>query len=369
VGFVPKSHAFSLAKDLQLQSLGMKYVFKSWLKGFVSSSGLALCILPVLAGCGDADNFSASSRTETFVQDYNPDYLEVLWMVDDRSPMRRYQSRLVSEAQTLFSRLDASVGQYGQTKVGVTSTDGRDGKIGLMKPIGSPTLITTGMGSFSERVALFGNVLFPLINLLTDANNHGIAASIQALRTSPFSSDPRVPLVLVYLSYGDDKSPVPAGTADPIEYFAQSLLSLKNGKQDLVRVYAANYLPLPAGVLPSEATRCAKDTDNEIDISPATYQDRYFRLAQRLGGKTADLCAPGFAAGLDLNGVKLKTLPSSYALQGNPKPDTLQVSFTYQGKVVSGPDFTYDAATRTLNFDETPAEGLTIVVTYLPRSL
>jgi hypothetical protein len=346
----------------------MKLVLKKRVRTMIQKSLAVLCILPVLAGCGASETFTASSRTETFVQDYNPDYLEVLWMVDDRSPMRRYQSRLASEAQTLFTRLEASVGPLGQTKVGVTSTDGRVGKIGLMKPIGSPVLITTGMGTLAERVSVFGNILFPLINLQTDAVNSGIAASLKALTSAPFSSDPRVPLVLVYLSYGDDDSEVPAGTLDPVEYFSQSLLALKNGNRDLLRVYAANYLPLPAGSAPTSATRCAKDTDNEIDISPATYEDRYFRLARRFSGTSADLCQAGFASEFDLAGVKLKALPDFVTLQGRPRVDSLKVSFSSSGKAVSGPGWRYSEATRTINFSEVPPEGVSIIVTYLPQA-
>lgn len=346
----------------------MKDALKKLDRKTLLRSLFTLCILPVLASCGASETFTASSRTETFVQDYNPDYLEVLWMVDDRSPMRRYQSRLVAEAQTLFTRLEASVGPLGQTKVGVTSTDGRVGKIGLMKPIGSPVLITTGMGDLAERVRVFGNILFPLINLQTDAVNSGIAASLKALSSAPFSTDPRVPLVLVYLSYGDDDSEVPAGTADPVEHFAQGLLALKNGNQNLLRVYAANYLPLPAGTPPTAATRCAKDTDNEIDISPATYEDRYFRLARRLGGSTADLCQAGFASSFDLGGVKLKTLPDFVTLQGRPRPETINVSFSSLGRQVSGPQWRYSEATRTITFSEVPPEGVSIIVTYLPQA-
>ncbi len=345
----------------------MNDAFKKFAPVTIRRSLFLLCILPVLASCGGSETFLASSRSETFVQDYNPDYLEVLWMVDDRSPMRRYQSSLVTEARTLFTRLEASVGPFGQTKVGVTSTDGRPGKIGLMKPIGSPVLITTGVGDLAERVRVFGNILFPLLNLETDAVNSGIAASLRALSSAPFSTDARVPLVLVYLSYGDDDSQVPAGTADPVEYFAQSLLALKNGNRDLLRVYAANYLPLPPGTPPTIATRCAKDTDNEIDLTPATYEDRYFRLARRLGGTTADLCQAGFASGLDLAGVKLKTLPDFVTLQGRPRPETIDVSFSSFGKQVSGPQWQYSEATRTITFSEVPPEGLSIVVTYLPQ--
>jgi len=46
--------------------------------------------------------FTPSQSSETFIQDYNPHYIEVMWVIDDRSPMRNYHDALVAEAQTFF---------------------------------------------------------------------------------------------------------------------------------------------------------------------------------------------------------------------------------------------------------------------------
>ncbi len=323
---------------------------------------IAFCILSVLSACSDTENFVSSSVTETFVQDYNPHYLEVLWVVDDRSPMRNYRTRLITEAQNLFVKIDNQLGAYGQYRMGITSMDGIYNK-GLLKPIGAPAILTRGMGTLDQRVAFFGNIFFPLLNLSTSAENYGIEASYEAL-TKTFVTDARLPLVLVYLSYSDDASAAPTGV-DPVDHFADKLLALKNGNNDLLRVYAANYTAAAPGAVTPEM-RCARSTDNEIDISPATYEDRFFRLATKLGGNTADLCTAGFVNQFDLSGLQLKVLPKRFPLQGIPQLETLKVTIVRDSAEIQGYNWTFDASTREIVFDVTPPEGTTLIMTYLP---
>jgi hypothetical protein len=342
---------------------------KLWTKISVSKSLanalMAVGILSALSGCGNKDSFVPSKTSESFVQDYNPHYVEVMWAIDDRSPMRNYHDELVGEAQNFFTRLDASLGVSGNYKMGITSMDGHYHE-GALKPIGSPLLLRRGDGSLAERVSFFGNILFPLLNLATDAFNKGIEASVKALTDAPFTTDSRLPLVLVYLSYSDDQSTTP-DNSEPVEYYAQKLLALKNGNPDLLRVYAANYMPIGAGVAPTAATRCALANGNQIDVDSANYQDRYFRLAHRLNGSTADLCHSGFSDSFDLSGLQLKVLPNVFSLIGYPDVTTLSVTLLDgSGAVIPGYPYTYDAAARQIVFTTTPPEGSTISVTYLP---
>jgi hypothetical protein len=342
----------------------MKLWTKKWFVKSVNAAVVAAGVLSILAGCANKDGFVASKTSESFVQDYNPHYLEVMWVIDDRSPMRNYRDELIGEAKNFFTRLDASLGVSGQYKMGITSMDGRFHE-GQLKPIGSPLLLQRGDGTLAQRVDFFGNILFPLLNLNTDAFNKGIQASIKALTDKPFSTDPRLPLVLVYLSYGDDVS-TPADNSEPIEHYAQKLLALKGGNPDLLRVYAANYEPIPAGATPTPTTRCALLNGNPIDVDAANYQGRYFKLAQRLNGNTADLCHAGFSDAFDLSGLQLKTLPKVFSLLGYPDVSTLSVTvLDTSGKVINAP-YTYDSATRQIVFETTPPEGSTISVTYLP---
>ncbi len=352
-----------LASDLQIPRSMKVWVQKS-MKSLLKQTIAAVCVALVSVSCANKDGFSSAKTTETFVQDYNPSYLEVLWVIDDRSPMANYRDALVAEAKNFFSRLDASLGESGQYRMGIVSTDGRFRK-GQLKPVNSPMVLKRGDGSLTERVNLFGNILFPLLNLSTDAFNKGFDASLTALTGTQFASDSRVPLVLVYLSYGDDQSATSDGS-EAVEFYAQKLLALKNGKNDLIRVYSVNYEPLPVGTAPTPATRCALLNGNQIDVDPANYQDRYFRLANRLSGEKADLCRAGFSDALDLSGLRLKTLPKVFSLQGYPDVSTMTVTITDKsGAVVTGYPYSYDAANRQVVFTNTPPEGTSIVVTYL----
>ena len=342
----------------------MKLWTKKWFVKSVNAAIIGAGVLSILAGCANKDGFVASKTSESFVQDYNPHYLEVMWVIDDRSPMRNYRDELIGEAKNFFTRLDASLGVSGQYKMGITSMDGRFHE-GQLKPIGSPLVLQRGDGTLAQRVDFFGNILFPLLNLSTDAFNKGLQASVKALTDGPFATDPRLPLVLVYLSYGDDVS-VPVDNSEAVEHFAQKLLALKGGNQDLLRVYAANYEPIPAGSSPTTTTRCALLNGNQIDVDAANYQGRYFKLAQRLNGNTADLCHPGFSDAFDLNGLRLKVLPKVFNLTGYPDVSTLAVTVLDSTSTVITAPYTYNAANRQIEFTNTPPEGSTISVTYLP---
>lgn len=327
-----------------------------WTRTGILTAGI-LFVLVGTSACQNKENFNAVQTSEVFTQDYNPHFLEVLWVIDDRSPMRNYRDELLVEAGNLFTRLDGALGEFGQYKMAITSHDAEFHK-GALKPLNNPQILTRGYGTLQQRLDYFSSIFFPLLNLTTSAKNRGLEASIAALTQAPFSTDARVPLVLIYLSYSDDDSVQPSGQ-DPIEYYAQQLLALKNNNPDLVRVYAANYVP--------GGQRCALSANNEIDVSPATYEDRYFRFANRLGGQSADLCTAGFANSFDLTGLQLKVLPQRFAIQGNPRPETIQVSITRgtENFTASYP-WTYEAGTREIVFAQTPPQGTTISVTYLP---
>lgn len=343
---------------------------KTWSKNPVSrlvqKVAIAACILAVLPSCSNSENFVSSLHTETFTQGYNPHFLEILWVIDDRSPMKNYRDKLLVEARNFLVRLDASLqSKSDMYKMAITSTDGRF-NVGGFKPASAPNVLTRGDGSLEERVFAFGNVLFPIANLSTDASSRGLAASLAALKKPGFKLDARVPLVLVYLAYGDDDSE-PVTSLDPVDYYASEILALKNNKADLVRAYAANYMPVAPGTPLTSANRCAKPSGNQIDVDFANYEDRYFRLATKLGGTTADLCQAGFSNTFDLSGLQLTTLPKVFNIQGFPRADTLKVTMTDStGQALPvTPAYTYNPADRTITFDVAPPEGVAILVTYL----
>ncbi|MBY0371602.1 hypothetical protein K2X33_13020 [bacterium] len=330
-----------------------KSILSSEFKRLAITAG---CILSVLAapGCSNKDDFKQSQTTEVFSQDYNPHMLEVLWVVDDRSPMRKHRDEIVDEAGYLFANIDSQLGTYGQYRMAFVNHDARVGHKGVISPA---TPITRGTGTLAERTAYFKNEFPSMLNLSTDAISRGFATSLEAM-TNTFKTDSRIPTVLVYLSYGDDKSTTPSG--EPvISYYAQKLLALKNNKPELLRIYSVNYA---AG-----GQRCA--LQNGADIDSPGFEDRFNQLAVTLSGETADLCSTGWGQSFDLTGVQLKTLPKRFALQGNPKVDTISVSMQVEGMEVVPPAWAYDSSTREIVFATVPDEGAVIVVTYFPIGL
>lgn len=312
------------------------------------------CILAVFtaAACSNQEGFQQIGTSEVFLQEYNPHMLEVLWVVDDRSPMYKNRTSIVAEATHLFENIDSQLGEFGQYRMAIMNHDARTGKKGAIYPT-EP--LTRGQGTLAERVAAFQSVFPAFVNLMTDSISRGLENSLDALQRT-FKTDARVPLVLIYVSYADDKSANPgAGTA--VEYYSQQLLALKNNNPDLLRVYSINYT--------SGGGRCALQVGADID-SPATFQDRYFQLASTLGGETADLCSSGWGQSFDLSGVQLKVLPKKFALQGKPKVDTIEVTMSRNGVNMVVPHWTYDATTREIVFDTVPEQGVTIFVNYFP---
>jgi hypothetical protein len=75
-----------------------------------------------------------------------------------------------------------------------------------------------------------------------------------------------------------------------------------------------------------------------------------------------------FQKKFDLSGLQLKVLPKEFALQGYPNPDSIKVNMTLNGESISPPKWSYDKTTRSIVFEQTPAEGVSIVVTYDPAS-
>lgn len=320
----------------------------------------ALTVL-ALAGC-QSDNVVATGNTQFFVQNLNPQYLDVLWVIDDRSPMFRVRDRLVSEAQRFFARLDAAAVTY---RMGFISADMAFSR-GRLKPDASPAILTKDSGlTVADRSAYFGSILSQIINLHTGAEDRGFEATLAAL-TQSFGVRTGVPLVVVFISDADDHSVTPAGQP-AVDYYESALLALKGGTREQLRVYSINYKALAAGASPTDATRCA--TLFNADIDKAGFEDRYFELARRFAADqtnrnnaTADLCG-SFADQINLNGLRLRELPKRFLLGSRPNLATLTVSVIVNSAEISAP-YTYDSATNEIVFTTAPPEGATIRVSY-----
>ena len=65
----------------------------------------------VLVGCQNEERFELRGYTEHFIQDFNPEFIDILWVIDDRSPMANIKislgrDHLTHEATHFFRRLD-----------------------------------------------------------------------------------------------------------------------------------------------------------------------------------------------------------------------------------------------------------------------
>ncbi|MFM8269619.1 MAG: hypothetical protein ACKN9V_05460, partial [Pseudomonadota bacterium] len=326
---------------------------------FAVLSLLFLGTVVVLSSCAQKESFVTSGSSQFIVQDLNPPYLDILWVLDDRSPMNLVRDHLISEASNFFARLDSIPSNY---QMGITTMDTLKNR-GALRPAG--TILTKKMGTLDQRLHVFENLLSQIINLQTGAENTGLAATLLSLN-GQFKTRSGVPLVLVFISDGDDFSNFNSITAqDPVDFFASQVLSLKGKKEELVKAYSINYVPLTSGVSASDV-RCA--TRNNADIDKAGtgalrseggpwFQDRYFRLARKLKGDTADLCS-SFSSKIDLSGLRLKALPTRFKVEGGvSNASLLRVVVTSKDGQSLNIPWSFDASTNEVVFSTAPPEG------------
>lgn len=314
--------------------------------------------------CNREDAFTPISKSDYFTQDYNPQTLDILWVVDDRSPMYNARTRIINYAKAFFERLDAQARDY---QMAFTTMD-KQFNNGAFKP--NALILKYNYGSTAERSAVVGNFMSQQFNLHTGPQNDGLEMSVKALSQPGFIRS-GVPLVVIYVSYSDDHSILPVGEADAVNYFRNQLLALKGGDEDLVRVYSINHVAYPTANPPTQADkdryRCIEKVNPEADR--AGYEDRFNKLAQALGGDFGDICASdldtGFATQIDISGLQLKTLPNSFKLSKKVNNvNTIKVT-VFKGKTVFPMTWHLDTTTNEIVFDQTPTEGTTIQVTYL----
>ncbi|NBV50100.1 hypothetical protein EBR03_04180 [bacterium] len=340
--------------------------FKTWFSQFKDASLAVLSLIflttvILLSSCGQKETFLSSGSSRYFVQDLNPPYLDILWVIDDRSPMNYVKTHVISEAKKFFTRLDGIPGDY---RMGITTMDTLRNS-GALRP--ANTVLTKNVGTVEQRAAVFGNLLSQVINLQTGAENTGLAATLLSLNQY-FRPRAGVPLVLVFISDGDDFSVSSSSTQDPVNTFVAQVLSLKGNNPDLVRAYSINYK--------ANGARCATVNNADIDkagtsatrpTGGAWFQDRYFRLATLLQGETADLCSQ-FSTSIQLNGLRLKALSKRFKLETPvADPSKLRVTVVSVNNQTLDLDWTYDASTNEVVFSEAPPEGSSIQILIAPN--
>jgi hypothetical protein len=323
-------------------------------------SGVGLLFLG-LTSCADKTKLSQQLLSVSFTQDYNPPVLDILWVLDSRSQFYSASGRdnIISEAQKFFTRLDGSTDDY---QMGFITADMLIAQ-GQLQPTSQPVILKKNVGTIDQRVALFSSLLTQVsFNGKTGGLNESFAAANLAL-SNYFKPRTGVPLVLVFITDSDDKSPVPT-TDSAVSYYSQKFLSFKNNQASLLKIYSINYEKLQSGQTINQNTRCVTEYNADIDLPG--FQDRFFQLANAVGGSTGDICG-SFSQQISLDGLKIKTLPSTFQLSSTPQVSSLQVDVSLSGQEVTNLTWTYDTANNQIVFNQAPPEGSYINITYLPQ--
>ncbi len=332
-------------------------------------SGLVLMVASLaLTRCANKESIISQAITKDFPQDLNSPYVDILWMINDRSPMHDALPKLLPEATAFFKRLDATAQSY---RMAFASAD-MEIHPAELRPTDAPATLnkeSKANNTVEDRANYFSSILARYINLSTGPTEMGLA-SVKAILETKFIPRPNVPLVLIYVSDSFDASTGFTGP-DAVTYYENALLALKGGDRKLIRVYAINYKPL-AGEVRSTDNRCATYYHADADEKPAA-NERYFKLAKRFAvdlpnpdAVTGTLCKP-FGAQIDITGLKAKQAPNRFKLDSNPQVNTLKVSvFVKDSNDTYDIKWTYDATTNEIVFDTAPPEGTNIRVSYFP---
>lgn len=338
---------------------------------FVRAAALAaIAVGLALSGCSD-ESFRVNGITDSFRQDANPELLDILWVMDDRSPMFDARDNVLAQASAFFSRLDSVPATY---RMGVISADMRFAQ-GRLQPVEAPLVLEKGRkdeaAQRENRLTLFQRLLSQIINLRTGAEVRAFEAAKTVL-SNQFKPRADVPLVLVFLSDSDDDSVLEAGQTDRVAQYGNFFASLKASKPELLRVYSVNYVDVAATASFEErlAKRCA--TYYNADRDMPGFRDDFFRMAQRFArpdatAVTADLCGQ-FSSNIDLNGLRLLVPKKEFPLTGKPLLTTLKVRIIDQfGREADPGVWNYDSVKNTIVFDVAPPESSQILVTYFPN--
>jgi hypothetical protein len=337
------------------------------MKSLLKKTALLPLVIALMfsASCGDKTQLSQQQDSGLYPQEFAPKYLDVLWVIDNRSPLYDIRAQLTNSAKEFFKRLGNNSEGLAY-RMAFTSSD-MNYNNGALIP--SNYILTGNAGNLESRASLFASILTnQIINLRTGAEAHAFEAAKTTL-SSYFKSERNIPLAIVFISDSDDKSEVPSGTtASVVDYYADHFKSLKDSA-DLVRVYSINYVALASGESTSDeavatAKRCA--TRYNADIDKAGFQDRFFALATKMGGKTANICETTWQDDISLDGLQLKQLETHFKLDKKAKPGTITVRITKNGQDVAVPNWTFDEAANEIIFDEPPVGGGVIQVTFVP---
>ncbi len=323
------------------------------------------------AACANEESLLQTGVSIDYTQDLNPPYVDVLWMINDKSPMSSALPKLRPEATAFFKRLDSAAQSY---RMAFASAD-MEVNPAILRPVDAPAILTKESSSnntVEDRAAFFSSILGRYINLSTGAKELGLS-SVKAILQTKFVPRANVPLVVIFVSDSFDEEvnfTNAAAVSNLVDSYEASLLAMKGGNRKMIRVYSINYKFMAAGQ--NNDNRCA--TRFNVDADQAGAVNAYDELAKRFAVDTANpeastgtLCQ-AFSAGIDITGLKMKEPSKRFALESEPKLDTLKVSvFKANSNEIFDIKWNYDETTNEIVFDVAPPEGSNIRISYFPE--
>ena len=260
------------------------------------------CLSLGLAGCSEKTRLLQQNSSLSFNQDFSPPLLDILWVLDDRSQFWNTSGRPKIIEQAT-QFFTRLDSATASYQMGFITGDMHRAQ-GRLQPINSPVVLKKNMGTTSQ----------------------------------------------------------PA-----VEYYANKFLAFKGNNPNLLRVYSINYEKLTAGQVVDSNTRCITLYNAEIDsLIPNFFQDRFFKLAQRLTGETSNVCS-SFSQNISLNGLRVSELSKRFKIEVPIQESTLRVTVSLNGEILSSINWTYEGATNEVVFAEAPPEGSRIDINFLPR--
>jgi len=276
---------------------------------------------------------------ETFQQAPLP-AVDVLWIVDDTGSMAEEQAALADGFSRFVNRLDAQELAY---QIGVVTPGSVSDGGAVLR--GDPWIITPSVsdpdGAFADAVDVG----------LDGSSQAGLGALVAALSEPLITQENRgfrrsaAALFAVIVSDADDDSVDDLGD-DPVDEALAFLASEEQRTGRPARLSA---------IVGDEPTGCSGDGGTAL---PGT---AYAETALASGGDVLSICSADLEALLGSLGKLAISWPDSFPLQAEPLTDTTQVSVDGK-RINAGWALVLDPPA--IVFDEAPAAGAWIVVTY-----
>lgn len=317
---------------------------------------LSVLLVGTLCSCGRAPSFDLYSEQASFAQSltYN-NKIDVLWVVDNTATMESHRQNVANQFDSF---IDLFVSKGMDFNLAITTTDMRIAKGPEGAFIGSPRVISSGMGSAPKIKEMFRKNMS--VAQSDSAQEEGMRAMKTALSpdllttlNSGFLRTDAV-LVVVFLTDENDHS-VPGELQGYVEFLDKLKPRFKFGS----RGWVANLV----GITDSDGL-CR--TGNGVPEKSIKYID----LAKYSGGTIESVCSPQLSQSLKKIQARVAEMITEYKLNREPIEETIVV--TIDGSRLERNEnngWTYHAEETLIRFHGTgiPSAKSVVQVDYKPK--